>query len=453
MANYKKKKTKKNIRIDSSSKRNTSKKFNRLLGMKDISLNDHYYYSYILEKANELARSYSFMPIKTPIIENINLYKKSSRRGNEKDFYSIEAEKTESAVLRPELTQGIVRSFFENKLDELEKSVYLYSIGSVFRREKLQSGHYRESSQFNLEIINEEKAMAEALLISLTSNFLNELGIESQVQINSLGNAESRKEHKSKLLKFCKERGKRSKFCNHCRRSLGKNMLALFDCKEDDCISIMSEAPQITDFLDEDSQNHFKKVLEYLDDLNINYNFNPYLVRGLNYYNETVFEFWPLNEEGQAQGKLALAGGGRYDDLTEEIGGKRVPAAGIAIGLERVMNKIKDKEIEDSKNDDLVFLAQLGDQAKIKSMLLFEELRNAGYSVRQSFVSDSIKSQVEEADKLKARVTLILGKKEVMDETIIMRDMESGIQEIVAYKKIKDKLSKKINRKDGVLYG
>ena len=453
MANYKKKKTTKNIKSDNTIKKRTSKKFNRLLGMKDISPSDHYYYSYVLKKAHELASSYSFLPIKTPIIENLNLYKKSSRRGNEKDFYSIEAEKTESAVLRPELTQGIIRSYFENKLDELEKPVNLYSIGSIFRREKLQSGHYRESSQFNLEILNEDKAMAEALLISLTNNFFSELGIEAQVQINSLGNLESRKEHNSKLLKFCKERGKRSKLCNYCRRSLGKNILALFDCKEEDCINIMAEAPQIADFLDEESQNHFKKVLEYLDDLNINYNFNPYLVRGLSYYNDTVFEFWPVNEEGEAQGKLALAGGGRYDNLTEEISGKIIKSAGIAIGLERVVNKIKDKEIDNTLENDLIFLAQLGDQAKIKSMLLFEELRKAGYLVRQSFISDSIKTQVEEADKMQARVTLILGKKEVMDETIIMRDMESGIQEIVAYKKIKDKLSKKINRKDGVLYG
>ncbi len=448
----KKKKAKKKINPKKIEKK-PGRKINRLLGMKDISPSEHLYFSLICDKAKELAELYSFLAIKTPILENLNLYKKSTRRGSDKDFYLLETEKGETAVLRPELTQGIIRSYFANNLDQTEEPVHLFSIGPVFRREKLQSGRYRESSQFNLEIIGEDKPMAEALLISLVNNFLKELKIDAQVQVNSLGGVECRKEYNSKLLKFCKERGKRSRLCNTCKKSLGKNMLALLDCQEDNCLKAMAEAPQIADFLDEDSQKHFKKVLEYLDDLNINYNFNPYLVRGLNYYNDTVFEFWPLNEAGEAQGKLALAGGGRFDDLTGALGGKNIAAVGLAVGLERVMTRAKDKIKLENKDEDLIFLAQLGEQAKIKSILLFEELRREGFLVRQSFISDSLKAQIEEASKLKAKISLILGKKEVMDETIIMRDMESGVQEIIAYKKIKDKLKKKINRKEGGFYG
>ncbi len=439
--------------INIAEERKSGKKINRLLGMKDVLPNEHYYFSILLDKARELAELYSFSAIKTPIMENLNLYKKSNRSGSDRDFYSIEAEKNETAVLRSELTQGIIRSYFENNLDENEQVARLFSIGPVFRKEKLQSGRYRESTQFNLEIIGESKPMAEALLISLISNFLKELNISAQVQVNSLGDLECRREYNSKLLKFCRERGKRSRLCNNCKKSLTKNLLSLFDCKNDECLEIMSEAPQIADHLSEESQKHFKKVLEYLDDLNIDYNFNPYLVRGLSYYNDTVFEFWALNEAGEAQGKLALAGGGRFDTLTNNLGGRFMPAVGIALGLERVMTKAKDSLKPKQREEDLIFLAQLGDQAKIKSILLFEELRKEGFFVRQSFTTDSLKSQVEEATKLEAKVTLIMGKKEVMDETIIVRDMESGVQEIISYKKVKDKLKKKINRKEGGFYG
>jgi histidyl-tRNA synthetase len=448
-----KKKTNKQKSINQAIERKSGKKINRLLGMKDVLPSEHYYFSILIDKAKELAELYSFSAIKTPIMENLNLYKKSTRTGSDRDFYSLEAEKNETAVLRPELTQGIIRSYFENNLDQNEEVARLFSIGPIFRKEKLQSGKYRESTQFNLEIIGEAKPMAEALLISLISNFLKELNIPAQVQVNSLGDFDCRKEYNSKLIKFCKERGKRSKLCNNCKKSLTKNLLALFDCKNDECLEIMSQAPQIADHLNEESQKHFKKVLEYLDDLSIDYNFNPYLVRGLSYYNDTVFEFWPVNEKGEAQGKLALAGGGRFDTLTNNLGGRFMPAVGIALGLERVMTKAKDSLKPKPREEDLIFLAQLGEQAKIKSIILFEELRKEGFLVRQSFITDSLKLQIEEASKLEAKVSLIMGKKEVMDETIIMRDMESGVQEIIAFKKIRDRLKKKINRKEGGFYG
>ncbi|MCX6797661.1 MAG: ATP phosphoribosyltransferase regulatory subunit [Candidatus Falkowbacteria bacterium] len=256
------------------------------------------------------------------------------------------------------------------------------------------------------------------------------------------------------MLNFYKERGRRSKLCNTCKNNLGKNYLALLDCKEDACIKMKEEAPQIADYLSEASRDHFKKTLEYLDELNINYNFNPYLVRGLAYYNDTVFEFWPVSEDGVAQGKLALAGGGRYDTMIESYGGVATPAVGLAVGLERTVIKAKDnRELLNTTSDNIIFIGQLGEQAKIKSLLLFEDLRRAGFNVRHSFCSDSLKNQMEEANNLKAKLSLILGKKEVMDETIIMRDMDSAVQEVVPYKKIKDKLEKKINRKGGVLYG
>ena len=434
----------------------------RLLGMKDVVGSEKICHDFVINKALTLAKIYSFSSIKTPILESFSLYKKSSRRNNDKEFYFVEGEKNEKIILRPELTQGMVRAYVENNLGESGLPARLFSLGQIFRHEKLQSGRYRESTQFDLEIIGEKKPMAEAILITIAHNFFEELQINTQVQINSIGSADCRKEYCNKLLTFYKERGRRSKLCNSCKNNLGKNCLSLLDCKEDSCIKLREEAPQIADYLSDESREHFTKTLEFLDELNINYNFNPYLVRGLNYYNDTVFEFWPLSEDGSVQGKMALGGGGRYDSLVENLGGHSVPAVGLALGIERAVSRLKDKHLlTNPVEEDIVFIAQLGDQAKLKALQLFQELRRAGFNVRQSFASDSLKIQLEEAALMKAKTSLILGKKEIMDGTILMRDMDSSAQEVVVYKKIKERLAKKDkliekrlnNRKEGGLYG
>ncbi len=447
--------------IKKTEKRN-EKTTPRLLGMKDVVGIEQICQEHVINKALNLAKLYSFAAIKTPILESFDLYKKSTRKNNDKEFYFVEGEKSEKVVLRPELTQGVVRAYLENNLGESGLPARLFSLGSIFRHEKLQSGRYRESTQFNLEIIGEKKPMAEAILITIAHNFFEELQINSQLQINSIGTAECRKEYGNKLLAFYKERGRRSKLCNVCKNNLGKNCLSLLDCKEDACVKLREEAPQIADYLSDESREHFTKTLEFLDELNINYNYNPYLVRGLNYYNDTVFEFWPIGEEGAVQGKMALGGGGRYDSLVENMGGPSTPAVGLALGIERAVSRLKDKHLlANPVEEDIVFIAQLGDQAKLRALQLFQELRRAGFNVRQSFASDSLKIQLEEAVAMKAKTSLILGKKEIMDGTILMRDMDSSAQEVVVYKKIKERLAKKDklvekrlnNRKEGGLYG
>jgi len=436
----------------------------RLLGMKDVLGSEYRCYNLVVNKALTLARFYSFMPIKTPVMESFDLYKKSTRRGSDKEFYFLEGDKTERVVLRPEVTQGVLRAYLENNLADNGLPVRLFSLGPVFRREKLQSGRYREATQFNLEIIGEGKPLAEAILIAIAHNFFSELQVKAQVQINSLGTWENRRDYCAKLLSFYKERGRRSKLCHNCKKSLGKNCLGLLDCKEDGCLEAREGAPQLADYLADESREHFVKTLEFLDELNIPYNFNPYLVRNLNYYNDTVFEFWPLSEEGVSSGKLALAGGGRYDSLIANLGGEETPAVGLAIGIERTMARLKDKHLLSAPlAEDIIFIAQLGEQAKLKALQLFEELRRDGFNVRQAFTSDSLKFQLEEATAMKAKTSLILGKKEIMDGTILMRDMDSGAQEVVVYKKIKErllrqvkrekKINTKINRKEGGVYG
>ncbi|MFA5886760.1 MAG: histidine--tRNA ligase [Patescibacteria group bacterium] len=434
----------------------------RLLGMKDLVGLECRYFEALINKAQELAKIYGFMPIKTPVLESLDLYKKSTRKNTGKELYSVEGEKNEKMVLRPEMTQGIIRAYLENNLAETMATAKLLSLGPIFRHEKLQSGRYRESTQVNLEIIGDNKPLSEALLIAVAANFFSELQIKTQLQINSLGTADCRREYCNKLLAFYRERGRRSKLCHYCKSNLNKNCLSLLDCKEEACLKLAEGAPQIADYLSAESREHFSRTLEFLDELKIEYNFNPYLVRGLNYYNDTVFEFWPTNDDGNALGKMALGGGGRYDSLVEKFGCPFPYGVGLAIGLERTIARIKDKsQLLNNQENDLIFIAQLGDQAKIKSLQLFESLRQAGFKVRQLFGSDSLKAQLEEAVNIQAKTSLILGKKEIMDGTILMRDMDSGAQETVVYKKIQERLTKKDkviekkinNRKEGGLYG
>lgn len=432
----------------------------RLLGMKDFLGLEEVSFEAARAKAENLAKVYSFSSIKTPILESADLYKKSSRSGQDREVYAVDGDKGEKMVLRPEITQGIMRCYLENIANGGPVAARLYSFGPIFRREKLQSGRYRESTQFNLELLGEKKPMSEALLISIANNFFEEMGVKAQVQINSLGDSDCRKEYSAKLLNFYKERGRRTKLCAACKNNLNKNILSLLDCREEECSKLREEAPQIANFLSDASREYLAKTLELLDELDLSYNFNPYLVRNLGYYNDIVFEFWPVNDDGSV-GRLALAGGGRYDALAGSLGGPDVPAAGIAVGIERTLARVRDKQsLTNKEEEDIIFIAQLGDQAKLKALQLFEDLRKAGFNVRQSFSSDSLKLQLEEAVAMKAKTSLILGKKEIMDGTILMRDMDSGTQETLVFKKVKERLSKKgkfekkvNNRKEGVFYG
>lgn len=431
-----------------------SKTYQHLMGFKDYLGKEFLTWDLATAKAWELARAYSFMPIKTPIIEELGMYKKTTRSGQEKEFFVVDLDPGQKGVLRPELTQGMFRAYLENKSEESSLPTKLFSIGPVFRQEKVGGGRYREFTQLDLEIIGEAKPVSEALIINTAYRYLKELGLNFQLQINSLGDQEARRDYTNKLNAFFKERGRRTNLCNNCKKALLKSPLALLDCREDGCLKAREGAPQIADFLSAESREHFSKVLEYLDDLNIPYNFNSYLVRGLNYYSETVFEFWPTGSDGSANPRQALAAGGRCDSLLASLGGKE-SACGVAIGLERVTARLKEQNAVYKYPDEqgLIYVAQLSETARVRALLLFEELRLAGFNVRQSFSVDGLKAQLEEANNLQAKITLILGKKEIMEETILMRDMESGVQETLAIKKIKDKLDKKINRKVGVIYG
>jgi len=422
----------------------------RLKGMKDILFDEYKYWDLVLVKASDLAKTFGFKLLNTPILESADLYERTTGGSTDivsKEMYAFIDKGGDKVAMRPEMTPGIVRAYVEHGMFNLPQPVRIFTIGPLFRHEKPQSGRYRQHSQFDLEMFGEASPVADAQLMLIAYNFFRELQVGVQIQVNSIGCKEDRKAYVIKLLEFYKERGRRAKLCQDCKKRLVKNPLRLLDCKEEGCAAMLAEAPQMIDFLCEECRNHFIKVLEYLDEMDVPYNLNPLLVRGLDYYNRTVFEIWSL--EGEQSRQSALGGGGRYDELVEQMGGRPTPACGFGVGIERTVTKVKENNIPlkgDSEN--CIFIAQLGEQARKKAFTLFEELRRSGLKVRQMFTKDSLKAQLEEANRLGAKISLILGQKEIIDGTILIRDMESAIQEVVDYKKVKTEIEKRLASTD-----
>jgi histidyl-tRNA synthetase len=423
-------------------KKEIAKPFGRLLGMKDLMAADSRYLQAILAKVYDTAALYGFQKIEVPVMENFGLYRKIMKAPSLSELYVIPVGKSDRITLRPNLVYSLARVYIEHNLEEQPKPVKLFSAGPVFRQEKVQSGHYRQFSQFTFSIFGEDKPIAEALMILVIYNIFKELQIDVQIQINSLGDADCQKEYLAKLVKFFKEKNHRNALCPECRKNFMKTPFALLECQKTECREALKEAPQITDYLSEASNKHFTRVLEYLDELNVNYNFNPAMVRGGNYYQETVFEVWPVSANGEVESHFSLGRGGRNVNIVEPLGGRPASVVSFAGGLERTLIKLKEGSPLFKQEENIIFLAQLGEQAKIKGLILFEELHRAGFNVRQAFTLDDLKGQLEEAKNLKAKAILILGKKEVMNNTILFRDVDQGVQEVVVQKDLKETLDK-----------
>lgn len=438
---------KKNKKKEEPSQPRGVKTFSRLRGMKDILFDEYKYWNLAKKKATDIAKIYGFQEIDIPVLEGMDLYERTTGKTSDivtKEMYNFVDKGGERIAMRPEATPGLVRAYIEHGMFNLPQPVKMFFFGSLFRHDKPQTGRYRQFSQIDLEMFGEANPVADAQLILIAYNIFRELQIDVQMQINSIGCKECRAEYVKKLVEYYKERGKRAKLCVDCKKRLAKNPLRLLDCKEEKCIEMREDAPQLVDSLCDPCRDHFIKTLEYLDELEVSYSLNPYLVRGLDYYNRTVFEIYSMDEDVSRQS--SLGGGGRYDNLVEYMGGRATPACGFAIGVERMILKIKDKNIPLKSDEQCdVFLAQLGDSARRKAMVLFEELRRAGINVRQSFTKDSLKAQLEEANRLEVKYSLILGQKELTDETILIRDMESGIQEVIDFKRIKGEIEKRLN--------
>ena len=414
-----------------------------LKGFKDILPIDMPYWELLRKKTYKIADDYGFKMIETPILESSALFKRGLGKNTdivEKEMFEFTDKGGDFVVMRPEGTAPVVRSYINHGMHNLSQPVKFFYDEPMFRYENPQAGRFRQHHQIGFEIFGAGGSSADAQLILIGNNILKELGITFSLEINSLGCSICREVFKEALINYYKPL--RKNLCEDCKRRLARNPLRLLDCKEEQCEEYKEAAPHIVDYLDEDCKKHFVQTLEILDELEIPYNLNSFLVRGLDYYTRTVFEFWSL---GEVKSQSSLLNGGRYDNLVGDLGGISTPAVGFGMGLERVILRMKEEGvvIPQSIRPD-VYVAHLGMEAKKKAMVIFEELRKDGLILVENFTKDSLKQQLENANKTKARFTLILGQKELLEKEIILRDMDSGVQEKLNLKKFREELAVKV---------
>lgn len=411
-------------------------------GMRDILPGEQPYWQRVRKALENSAIEYGFSRIDTPAIEYESLFSRPLGEGSDvidKEIYSFKTKGRDSVVLRPEFTTSIARAYIQHGMNILPRPVKLFSMGRVYRYGKSEEGSYREFRQGNFEIFGEDDPILDAQIIQMSYRVLQNLGIKNvQFQINSIGTVESRKEYLRLLKSYLNS--KKHKLSSRYRDLIETNPIRIFDAKDDKCMQVCASAPQAIDHLDKESREHFKSLLEYLDELDLSYTINPSLVRGFDYYTRTVFEIYSSDEEGKNH---ALGGGGRFDRLTETLGGEATPAIGLSLGLDRLvleMKRLKAKKYEMPRPR--VFLAQLGELAKKKSLKTFAEIEKSGILVAESFGRGSLKAQLRHASRLGVDVTLIIGQKEALDGTIIIKNMTTGTQETI----IKDRVIQEIRK-------
>ncbi len=417
----------------------------RVRGTYDILPAEQKYWRKIEEASFPFLEKAGFGRIELPLFEDVFLFSRSVGENTdivEKEMYVFRDRGDDILALRPEGTASVVRAYIENGMHSLPQPVKLYYQGPMFRYERPQAGRYRQHYQIGYEVLGEMDPLVDAEIICLTFRICEKLGLKNlTIEINSIGCARCRPKFTAELVDYISQR--KELFCDDCLRRVEKTPLRVLDCKESRCQQALENAPTIIDFLCKECHGHFTSVLEYLDELAIPYNLNSKLARGLDYYTKTVFEIWTSQEGAQN----SLGGGGRYDDLVALLGGKKTAGCGCALGLDRLVLELKKQNIEvHSENPIQVFIAFLGDKAKLKSLKIIDECRQAGVGIIGSLTQKTLKSQLKAADKLTVPITLILGEKEMIDGTVLIRHMEEGVQEVIDAKNIAKELKKRLPR-------
>ncbi|MFA6305848.1 MAG: histidine--tRNA ligase [Candidatus Gracilibacteria bacterium] len=417
-------------------------------GVHDILPADQDFYTYIKKVVRHRARQAGFRRITTPIFEFTEVFKRSIGSESDivsKEMYTFEDKKGRSLTLKPESTAPVVRSYIQNGMNQWPQPVLLFYIEPHFRYDRPQKGRYRQFWQFGFEIIGESDPALDAQLIQLAIKIHKDLGIADffSLQLNTIGTPEARSKYAEVLQDYYV--GKERSLCEDCKARLGTNALRLLDCKAEDCQILAQMAPQMRDYLDKESLEFHEELKGYLDEIGIAYTENPRLVRGLDYYTKTVFEFWDKDEGAQN----AVGGGGRYDGLIELMGGQSTPAVGYAAGIERIIANMKREKIRVPSKDELhVFVAQLGNEAKKKCLGLIDDMREAGIKTMGALGKGSINIQLRIADKFHVPYAVIIGITEVREGVAIIRDMKKGVQETVKMANVVPKLVKLIGEKN-----
>ncbi len=408
-------------------------------GMRDIMNEQYYGFQGFFEKAQEVALYYGFKPIETPILEQEDIFTSSIGEGTDiidKEMYTLKTKGGDHLAMRPEHTAPLMRAYIEQGMQNMPQPVMFYQYGPVFRHDKPQRGRYRQFYQFDLDSLGSDKSIMDALVIKAGLSILEEAGAQNlSIDVNSIGDKECRNGYVKELTNYYKKHA--SGLAPIDRERLKTNPLRILDSKEEKTKEINEGAPDAVSFLCASCKKHFKEVLEYLEEMGINYNLNKNLVRGLSYYTRTVFEVYTESEE-EGGLPVQVASGGRYDYLAKQIGGKKdVPAVGFSMGVDRIVEakwykKLTPRIIKKPK----IYFIQLGAEAKLKSLNVIEILRKAHVPITQSLSKDSLGSQLAIAERLAIPFALIFGVKEALDNTVIVRDMSNRSQETVKLTKL-----------------
>lgn len=400
-------------------------------GTYDVLPEEIHRWHHLEHLAREWARRYHFSEVRTPVFEHTELFQRGVGETTdivEKEMYTFTDRKGRSLTLRPEGTAAVVRSFIEHKVYAQPQPTKWYYLGPMFRYERPQSGRFRQFVQFGAEVLGTSEPSVDAEVIALVDDFLRSLGIRQfRLELNSLGCPECRPRHREALLSSL--RPVRESLCPDCQSRLERNPLRILDCKNERCRQLTADTPSILDYLCDHCADHFTRVRRLLDRLGMAYQENPRMVRGLDYYTQTAFEF--IAESVGAVGTIAA--GGRYNGLVASLGGEDVPGIGFATGLERLLAVMKAEGVESPAPKRLdCFVIALGQEARDTAFALLHQLRQAGLAADLDHLNRKLKAQLKVADRSGAKWVLILGEEELSRQTIQLRNMADGSQEEIA---------------------
>lgn len=388
----------------------------------------------MIEKiCRETAKTYNIKEIITPVFEHTILFQRSVGETTDvvqKEMYTFLDKGDRSITLKPEGTAGAIRAYLEHNMYADPAPAKLFYVTPAFRYEKPQSGRLRQHHQFGVEIVGSESPMVEVELITLISGLIKKFGLkDAKLHINSIGCAECRKTYNEALLSYLKQH--EEELCPTCRERMLKNPLRVIDCKVDDCKKIVAGAPRTIEYLDDGCREHFDELRSILESLNIPFEVDTGIVRGLDYYTRTVFEF--VNSEG-----FTLCGGGRYDGLVHEIDEKQnIPSAGFGMGLERILYFLEKEGVELPKEDPVdLYVGILGKEAKARAYQIVNQVRSMGYIAETDYMDRSVKAQMKYANKLGAKYTVIIGENEIKENRAMIKCMADGEQTSVALDEI-----------------
>lgn len=397
-------------------------KFKLIRGFHDILPEKIKRWQYVEQCARDTFEAYGFNEIRIPVLEYTGIYQTgigSTTEIVEKEMYTFEDRDGSFVTLRPEGTAGVVRSYIENSLGKKSPTTKLYYIGPMFRHERPQKGRFRGFNQIGCEYFGSASPNSDAEVIKMLWHFFEKIGFAGSVklEINSIGDEASRKSYRDALIEYLTPL--REQLCDECKRKLETNPMRILDCKNESCRNLTAKAPEIIDFLTPDSRGHFDRLITILGSLSVPHKINSRIVRGLDYYTETVFEF----TTDMLGSQNAVAAGGRYNGLVEQMGGPPTPAVGFALGLERIIILHEHLTKDGFEQSAEIFIAWMGNNSFIEGFKIAEEIRKLNKTVVIEHDQKSLKSQLKRADRLNAKYALIIGEEEIEKGMLIIRDM------------------------------